>query len=65
MTRTLWSDQSTVSQGKLTLWVEMLTPSDSKKYPPIDIKPPPQDEFELERLYGNVKIVQLWIQQQI
>ena len=54
-TRTLWSDQSTVSQGKLSMWMEMLTPSDAKKYPPIDIKPPPQDEYELRVIVWECK----------
>merc|ERR1719319_2033089 len=46
-TRSLWSPQSTVSQGKLRLWMELISPTDAKKYPIVDISPPPQTAFEL------------------
>ncbi len=54
-TRSLWSDQSTVSQGKLRLWMEMLNPSDAKKYPPMDISPPEQQQYELRVIVWECK----------
>jgi len=44
--RTLRSTTSTASQGKVALWVELLTAEDSKKFPMINIKPPPPEEYE-------------------
>lgn len=45
--RTLHTPTSAMSQGKVELWVEMLTPAEAKELPMIDIKPPPPEEFEL------------------
>ena len=46
-TRSLWCDQSSVSQGKLKLWMEMLSPEDARKYPMTDIVPPEKGTYEL------------------
>ena len=53
--RTLWNPQSSVSQGKLKLWMELLEPNDSKKYPMINIKPPPPDPYELRVIVWECK----------
>jgi hypothetical protein len=45
--RTLHSPTSKVSQGKLQLWVDILTASDAKRNPIEHIKPPSPLEFEL------------------
>jgi len=54
-TRTLWSEQSTVSQGKLSLWMEFISPADAKKYPMVDISPPDQLEYELRVIVWQCK----------
>ena len=54
-TRSLWSPQSTVSQGKLTMWMEMIAPADAKKYPLIDISPPEQLPYELRVVVWECK----------
>jgi len=54
-TRSLWSPQSTVSQGKVRLWMELVPPADAKKYPLIDIAPPPQMPFELRVVVWECK----------
>ena len=45
--RTLTTPTSKMSAGKVSLWVELLTPAEAKELPMIDIKPPPPEEFEL------------------
>eukprot|EP00475_Leptophrys_vorax_P034620 TRINITY_DN5614_c0_g1_i3.p1 TRINITY_DN5614_c0_g1~~TRINITY_DN5614_c0_g1_i3.p1 ORF type:complete len:792 (+),score=243.32 TRINITY_DN5614_c0_g1_i3:253-2628(+) len=45
--RTLRNPTSTLSQGKLTLWVDIMTPQDAKKNKLINIKPPAPVEYEL------------------
>eukprot|EP00485_Elphidium_margaritaceum_P001758 CAMPEP_0202694498 /NCGR_PEP_ID=MMETSP1385-20130828/8345_1 /ASSEMBLY_ACC=CAM_ASM_000861 /TAXON_ID=933848 /ORGANISM="Elphidium margaritaceum" /LENGTH=1708 /DNA_ID=CAMNT_0049350357 /DNA_START=54 /DNA_END=5180 /DNA_ORIENTATION=+ len=54
-TRTLWAEASTVSQGKLTMWMEIMSPSDAKKYPPVDISPPTQVDYELRVIVWQCK----------
>jgi len=54
-TRTLQTKQSSVSQGKLRLWMEMMTPQEAKKYPLIDIKPPPMQPHELRVIIWECK----------
>ena len=45
--RTLKLPTSSLSQGKVELWVDILTPAEAKELPMPDIKPAPADEFEL------------------
>jgi len=45
--RTLKTPTSSMSQGKVELWVEMMTPEEARQVPMFDIKPPPPEEFEL------------------
>ena len=40
--RTLRTPLSKMSQGKVELWVEMMTPEEARQVPMLDIKPPPQ-----------------------
>ena len=54
-TRSLWSEQSSVSQGKLKLWMEMMSPSEAKKYPMIDIRPPEMEPYELRVVVWECK----------
>jgi len=44
--RTLRSKTSTSSQGKLELWLELLTPDQAKRIPMEQIKPPPPSPWE-------------------
>jgi hypothetical protein len=46
-TRTLHSPSSSFSQGKLSMWIDILTDSEVKKRPILDIRPPPPQPFEL------------------
>ena len=45
--RSLWSSTSKVSQGTLRCWVDILTPAEAARYPPVDISKPPPEEFEV------------------
>ena len=54
-TRSLWCDQSSVSQGKLKMWMEMLTPIEAKKYRMTDIEPPPMESYELRVIVWECK----------
>jgi hypothetical protein len=45
--RTLHTPTSAMSQGKVEMWVEMMTPAEGREIPMFDIKPPPPEEFEL------------------
>lgn len=45
--RTLRNPTSSASQGKLEMWMELVTPTDAKRLPMVDIKPPPPQPFEL------------------
>jgi len=45
--RTLHTPMSRMSQGKVELWVEMMTPEEARQVPMFDIKPPPPEQFEL------------------
>jgi len=48
--RDLWAPSSKTSQGALRLWVDILTPDQAVKYPPIDIKPPPPRGYQLRAI---------------
>jgi len=45
--RTLRLPTSPMSQGKVEMWVDILTPAEAKELPMPDIKPPKPEEFEL------------------
>jgi hypothetical protein len=48
--RDLWAPSSKTSQGAVRLWVDVLTPDQAVKYPPIDIKPPPPRGYQLRAI---------------
>jgi hypothetical protein len=56
-TRTLHIQTSAMSCGKVSMWIEIMTPSEAKELPMIDIKPPPPEEFELRVIVWNTKDV--------
>jgi hypothetical protein len=45
--RTLRNPTSALSQGKITLWMDILTPQDAKIHKIVNIKPPAPLEYEL------------------
>jgi len=49
------SKVSTAPQGKLKLWVEIITPEQAKRIPMFDVKPPPPIQFELRAIIWSVK----------
>eukprot|EP00808_Paulinella_micropora_P000340 g32402.t1 len=55
--RTLWSKVSKASQGKLSMWLELLDPQVAKSSPMLDITPPPPLMFELRVIVWSVRNV--------
>jgi len=55
--RTLKLPGSSMSQGKIQLWVDILTPQEAKQNPMIDIKPPAPEEFEVRLVIWETKDV--------
>ena len=53
--RTLWSDESAKSRGKLRMWMEMVRPSEIDKYPLENIKPAAKEEYELRIIVWECK----------
>ena len=48
-TRALWSNGSSNPQGRLQLWVELLSPEEAKSIPPLTgFAPPTPEEFEVQ-----------------
>lgn len=45
--RTLWSPLSAFPQGRLKMWVELLTPAEAESTPPSPIGPPLREPYEL------------------
>ncbi len=52
--RTLHSPKSSFSQGKLEMWMEIMTPAEAKAKPLINITPPPPDPFELRVIVWGI-----------
>jgi len=55
--RTLRAPTSSAPQGKLKLWVDIFSAEDAKKYPLINIQPPPPVEYELRVIIWGCKEV--------
>jgi len=53
--RTLRLPTSPLSQGKIEMWVDILTPSEAKQLPMVDIKPPAPADFELRVIVHEVR----------
>jgi hypothetical protein len=58
-TRTLWSPKSTAPQGALRMWVDLMTPAQAARYPPVKITPPPPQEFEVRVIVWGTRGVRL------
>jgi hypothetical protein len=46
--RSLWALGNRHSRGVLQLWVDILTPEESKRWPLIEIAPPTPEKFEVQ-----------------
>ena len=55
--RHLYTPFSSHSQGSLTLWIDIMDPARAAANPPIDIAPPPPQDFELRVVCWSVKDV--------
>lgn len=54
-TRQLWAPTSTNPQGSISLWVDILTIKEAKKYPLIDISLPPPEPYEIRVIIWRTK----------
>lgn len=45
--RSLYNPKSSAPQGTLTMWLDILSAEDAKKYPVKNITPPPSEEWEV------------------
>ncbi|KAA6376211.1 MAG: hypothetical protein EZS28_028262 [Streblomastix strix] len=55
--RALWSPSSSFCQGKLELWIEILTPEEARLTPIKNIGPPKAEQLELGVVIWNTKEV--------
>jgi hypothetical protein len=55
--RTLRNPTSSMSQGKLEMWLDILPTSEAKKMPVVNIAPPPMIDFELRVIVWACKDV--------
>ncbi|KAA6344204.1 MAG: hypothetical protein EZS28_052257, partial [Streblomastix strix] len=55
--RSLWSPSSSFCQGKLELWIEILTPEEARLTPIKNIGPPKREQWELDVVIMNTKEV--------
>ncbi|KAH7825291.1 putative myoferlin-like protein [Monocercomonoides exilis] len=55
--RALWSPASSFPQGKIEMWLEIMTPEEARLNPPKEISPPKQENWELRVVVWNAKDV--------
>jgi len=55
--RTLWSALSSFPQGKLKMWIELMTPEEAAAHEPYPIAPPQKENFELRIIVWETKNV--------
>jgi hypothetical protein len=55
--RTLYNPSSSMSQGMLELWVDVYDSADAKKFPMVNIAPPPKEDWELRVIVWQCKEV--------
>jgi hypothetical protein len=53
--RPLWTPLSSSPQGKVGVWLDIVNSTDAKKYPPVNITPPPKEEWELRVIVWKCK----------
>ncbi|KAJ5071996.1 c2 calcium-dependent membrane targeting [Anaeramoeba ignava] len=55
--RTLWAPTSTNPQGKLEMWIEIMTEEEARNTPQTPLEPPKQENFEIRAVAWNTKDV--------
>jgi len=55
--RSLWNPASSNPQGLVKMWVEVMTPQEAAKNPPVDISPPKPEDYELRAIVWDMKKV--------
>jgi hypothetical protein len=55
--RTLWTNLSSFPQGKLKMWIELLTPEEAAVQEPYPIAPPRKEPFEMRIIVWETKNV--------
>jgi hypothetical protein len=55
--RTLLNPSSSISQGKIELWVDIMSPSEARSNPMYQIAPPPKENYELRVIIWQCKDV--------
>ena len=55
--RPLWKPSSSNQQGVLQCWVDILNKDDTDRFPPVDIKPPPPEKFEMRLIVWKTRDV--------
>ena len=59
--RSLWNPKSNAAQGTLSMWLDILTLEEARRYPIKDIAPPPQEEWEVSYIPAVVALPPLRI----
>ena len=49
--------ESEAPQGILQTWIEIMDPKTAKARKPVDVRPPPREEFELRLIVWETKDV--------
>jgi hypothetical protein len=55
--RDLWSPASSISQGQISMWLEILTTNEARRYPMTELKPPPAMSVEIRVICWRSKDV--------
>jgi len=55
--RSLWNPASSNPQGLIKMWVEVMTPQEAARNPPVDIAPPQPEPYELRAIVWDMKEV--------
>eukprot|EP01129_Flabellula_baltica_P015819 TRINITY_DN818_c0_g1_i2.p1 TRINITY_DN818_c0_g1~~TRINITY_DN818_c0_g1_i2.p1 ORF type:complete len:1117 (-),score=284.37 TRINITY_DN818_c0_g1_i2:362-3712(-) len=56
--RNLYNPKSRISQGKLELWIDIMTPEEAKATPAEDITPPQPERWQIRAIVWNVADVE-------
>jgi hypothetical protein len=58
--RPLWNPKSSAPQGTLSMWLDIFTLEEARKYPIKNITPPPAEDWEVRQRYLSVRA--FWLQ---
>jgi len=50
--RSLWHPASSSPQGSLSMWMDILTLEEAKRFPAKNIAPPPAEDWEVSELWA-------------